>query len=254
MRKKWTKEDRNGLAVAAQNGDQRAAAELVYSMRGLIIQVSRKFSSTTGADAKELQAEGDLVVLECVRKFDPGRAKAGFGALVYFELLQSFHAFARKNVGPTSALSSRREKQARSKLRFFLANREAAGLSSAQALAEAAREFNLSETDLAAVLQERFSVSLGSDERDFEPVSNTDTEADSHAASLRRLVAELAAGLPDLHRRVLAARFNEESTQEVIAAQEGVSRQRVGSILAEAMAHVRRGIVARGLSLEDIVA
>lgn len=267
MKKIWTVEERNELAAMAKLGSEKARAELMYSMEGLVVTAANKFARVSGMDREELKAEARLIVLETIDKFNPGRSGANFGGQCGYNLKRDLEIFVRQNTGPVSAPKSRHQRDMRFNLRRFLEQKEREGMAAGEARQAACERFRCTETDLAFVLESGNAVGVGPnvDAGEHEPVFEPDAAAELQANLVQSLLAELLDTLEPMDRRFVELRFLSENQMSLdkIAAEffddyEDVTKRGVRDrlskrwetvILPALMAFMRD----RGLSLNDLI-
>lgn len=255
----YTKEQRNALAVRAQQGDGRARRELVNAMEGLVVMFATKARAWSGGAIahEDLKAAAWVAVFESVERFDPDRPGADFGGMCGFWILNKLETYAREQSSTVRAGRGRRIKRATQRIHRLVAEGEARGLSTEQALRETAMQLDVSHEEAAQILHGRHTVALGAstdDGAEFELVDDAPPAVQAIAeADAARVVREVLACLCEEDRALIQERVFDGLTYEQMASTRALSRERIRQKSDRALARFRAEIDRRGLDFSDLV-
>lgn len=255
MRKTYTREEKNALAMRIQHGDHSAWPELERAMMGMVVSFAIKARGWSGgvAEVEDLKATGWEVVLECTYKFDPDRPGADFGGMCHYWLPERLGIAARES-GVVRLGRGRRAKNASMKLRGLMSEYEAQGLSVEQALQEASKRLQVSESEAAHTLNGAKTVALGTEEGEHEPEDASPAALDVIASQdMQTLVRSLFADLSDEDQDLIQEYVIEEKSYELMASTRAISRERVRQKTNIALNRLRVEMRRRGLDLSDLV-
>lgn len=258
MKKKWTTQERNELAIEAYLGSKSAQAELLYSMEGYVIEYSNKYSKATGVSREDVRSEARLAVVECIAKFNVNHEKANFGELCRLYMQGRLERYCMQNSGPATVPRSRVQRAAHNKLKSFLSEKELEGLTDGEALAAASKHFRLSESDLSFILNAGMRQSIGEDEEfEYQVACKSDPLDGIHDSHVSEIVEKLLSDLDETDRRFVEmyVMCHEEDRQslETIAEILGVTRytlkRRWDAVI---LPQLREKLSDLGLSLSDL--
>jgi RNA polymerase sigma factor (sigma-70 family) len=254
-------EEEQELATRVQAGDAEAERRLTEANLRLVVRVARRYLNR-GLSLLDLIAEGNLGLLQAVKKFQPGRGTR-FSTYAVWWIRQAV-ARALANQARTIRLPVHIELLLgrRAKAKALLTQE----LGRAPTTEEIARALNHPVEEIEHI--ERMSqrtVSLdappmpgggGTVEdlvKDSEPLPGAGLGA---ALKAREDLAGVLRDLPDTERDVLRLRFGlsgeEPMTLEAIGRKLGVTRERVRQIEAAALQRLRRLMAARGMEAQDL--
>ena len=243
------------------NGDENARDLLIDSCIGL---VRRRATSLLwcGLTFRELEAEGVAALYDALGSYEP--TKGPFSAHAYNQIIDPMMRLAQSVGNPYSVPSSRPEKRLAYKLKKTIAKHENAGYPSGAAFDLACDELQVPQERAATSLATRSPVRLSvqpSGEDDERGVQIAAADRPSEAAidkdqgRTQRILIEAFAGLDDRERDILTRRLTpaRPPSLDTLAAEYGISRERVGQLQREAMRHVRLEFERRGLELSDLL-
>ncbi len=247
--------------------DERARARLVRAYQPMIRRLARKHLRN-GLSVEDLIQEGTIGFMSGLDNFDPARGYS-VGTLARFHIAARIQLHVSEFTGIIRLPNSRRIKgllsNCVSKIRFEEKER-------GEALTNAEKEkicedagFSLSELEqYEMVMRPTKSIAAKSSSEDeesgFELADDSGTSEDkvAHDQSMdvaRSILAKIMADFPERTRTILSMRHLSEDfvSLDAIAAEVGISRERVRRIEKDALAEIHKGFVAAGISdLSDI--
>lgn len=250
----YTKEDRNRLAVRAQQGDVRARRALVDAMQGLVVMFALKGRGWSGGivDLDDMKAEAWIAVFEAIDKFDPSQPEANFSGLCSY-LMQERVGMAAREAGVVRLGRGNRTKVASLKLRGLMSDYEAKGLSVQQALHKAAKTLQISETEAAHIMRNARTVAVGVEEGEHEPVDEApDVVEVINESDTKRVLGEMLDLLDERARGIVVDRANGVSLEE-IGEKVGLSRERARRIWGDAITDLQTEAKRRGIVFADLL-
>ena len=226
-------EEERDLARRSQAGDREASDRLLRAHLAFIVSIARKYRRY-GVPMNDLVQEGSIGLLHAIRKFDPAAgarlstyARWWVRAAIQDHVVRSWSLV---RIGTTAA----------QKAMFFHLRRKMAGLLARRA---AERDWSLNQrmrADDPAEWGDRLA-----DERE----SPEEAAAGASTERFRRgLIAKALKSLSGRERTIIAARFLAETrrTRGAIAADLGISRERVRQLEMSALDKLRRLIGRKG--------
>ncbi|WHZ36522.1 sigma-70 family RNA polymerase sigma factor [Sagittula sp. MA-2] len=241
------------------DGDEEARILLIESCMGLVRQLAAKLRWAQSQE--DLEAEGRLAILEALERYDPARGP--FSACARLYIWDRLLELTRTSGHAVVAAQSRPEKALRFKLPKRVSELEASGYSRNEAVHVAAHEFRVTPGHAADSLSARSALSLsmppaGDDDDRSLQIATRDEEVEQSLdrGRVAQLLREAISGLDDRERDIVTRRTffeGRQPSQDSIAAEYGVSRERISQIEIEAMRHMRLELERRGLGLEDLL-
>ena len=245
-----TPEREHELGVALKTrGDLKAASEMVLSHLRLVVSIARNYSGY-GLPHADLIQEGNIGLMKAVKRFDPDRGVRLVSFAVHW-IKAEIHEYILKNWRIVKLATTKAQRKLFFNLRSMKPN---FGTLSPSEVKEVARQLNVKETDVME-MEKR----LTGQEISLEPTTDVDDESsyapiaylqdasldpsESLAVHQREVAATdgLAAALGKLDersRRIIESRWlneGEEKTLHELAAEFGVSAERIRQIEAKAM-------------------
>jgi RNA polymerase sigma-32 factor len=244
-----TPEREHELAVALKTrGDLAAASEMVMSHLRLVVSIARNYAGY-GLPQSDLIQEGNIGLMKAVKRFDPDRGVRLVSFAVHW-IKAEIHEFILKNWRIVKVATTKAQRKLFFNLRSMKPN---FGTLSPTEVKEVARQLNVKETDVTE-MEKRLTgqeISLepqdGDDENWVSPIAylqDNSVDPSERLASHQKEVAAMTgmeAALAELDprsRRIIETRWlNEgaEMTLHELAAEYGVSAERIRQIEAKAM-------------------
>jgi RNA polymerase sigma factor (sigma-70 family) len=257
------KEEELALARAwLGSGDKRARARLVRAYQPMIRRIARKYLRS-GLGIDDLIQEGTIGFMAGLDNFDPDRGYS-VGTLARFHIAARIQLHVSEFTGIIRLPNSRRIKgllsNCVSKIRFEEKERgEALSNSEKDKICQDAG-FSLAELEqYEMVMRPTKSITAQSasddDESGFEIVDEGGTPEDitSQNQSMgvaKTIIARIMENFPERTQKILTMRHLSEDfvSLDTIAAEVGISRERVRRIEKDALAEIKRGFIEAGIS------
>ena len=256
-----TPEREHELGVALKTrGDLAAASEMVMSHLRLVVSIARNYAGY-GLQQSDLIQEGNIGLMKAVKRFDPDRGVRLVSFAVHW-IKAEMHEYILKNWRIVKVATTKAQRKLFFNLRSMKPN---FGTLSPTEVKEVARQLNVKETDVSE-MEKRLTgqeISLepndGDDESWVSPIAYLADNSVDPAERLGAMQKEIAATsgmeaalatLDDRSRRIIENRWlNEggEKTLHELAAEYGVSAERIRQIEAKAMQKMK-------LQLQDYAA
>lgn len=244
-----------------EEGDENARVLLVESCMGLVRKAAMALR-WTDLDWCDLESEGVTALYEATNIYRP--EDGPFSACAFVTVRRRMFELALSSGSAVTSPKSRVERKLRYHLRKKMAVHEGVGMSPGQALEAAAEDLGVPMEAAAAHLAARSPLSLsvppsGDDEERGLQIAAVDRPSenaiDQDQERTQRILIEAFAGLDDRERDILTRRLTpaRPPSLDTLAAEYGISRERVGQIQREAMRHVRLELERRGLELSDLL-
>ncbi len=244
-----TPEREHELAVALkERGDLAAASELVMSHLRLVVSIARNYAGY-GLQQSDLIQEGNIGLMKAVKRFDPARGVRLVSFAVHW-IKAEMHEYILKNWRIVKVATTKAQRKLFFNLRSMKPN---FGTLSPTEVKEVARQLNVKETDVSE-MEKRLTgqeISLepndGDDENWVSPIAYLSDNSVDPADRLGAMQKEVAAvsgmeaalaSLDERSRRIIETRWlneGEEKTLHELAAEYGVSAERIRQIEAKAM-------------------
>ena len=241
------------LGVALKtNGDLAAASEMVMSHLRLVVSIARNYAGY-GLQQSDLIQEGNIGLMKAVKRFDPDRGVRLVSFAVHW-IKAEMHEYILKNWRIVKIATTKAQRKLFFNLRSMKPN---FGTLSPTEVKEVARQLNVKETDVSE-MEKRLTgqeISLepndGDDESWVSPIAyladNSVDPAERLGAMQKQVAATTGmeaalATLDDRSRRIIETRWlneGEEKTLHELAAEYGVSAERIRQIEVKAMQKMR---------------
>ena len=245
-----TPEREHELGVALKTrGDLTAASEMVMSHLRLVVSIARNYTGY-GLPHADLIQEGNIGLMKAVKRFDPDRGVRLVSFAVHW-IKAEIHEYILKNWRIVKVATTKAQRKLFFNLRSMKPN---FGTLSPSEVKEVARVLNVKETDVTEMEKrltgQEISLEPANDDEESNWVSPIAYLQDASVDPVERLVAvqrETAAtdgmqaalnSLDDRSRRIIETRWlneGEEKTLHELAAEFGVSAERIRQIEAKAM-------------------
>jgi len=252
-----TPEREHELGVALKiHGDLSAASEMVMSHLRLVVSIARNYTGY-GLPHADLIQEGNIGLMKAVKRFDPDRGVRLVSFAVHW-IKAEIHEYILKNWRIVKVATTKAQRKLFFNLRSMKPN---FGTLSPTEVKEVARQLNVKETDVTE-MEKRLSggeVSLepGNDDEESNWVSPIAYLQDSSVDPSERIAASqketaategmqaALASLDERSRRIIETRWlneGEEKTLHELAAEYGVSAERIRQIEAKAMQKMKASL------------
>ena len=252
-----TPEREHELGVALKkHGDLSAASEMVMSHLRLVVSIARNYTGY-GLPHADLSQEGNIGLMKAVKRFDPDRGVRLVSFAVHW-IKAEIHEYILKNWRIVKVATTKAQRKLFFNLRSMKPN---FGTLSPTEVKEVARQLNVKETDVTE-MEKRLSggeVSLepGNDDEESNWVSPIAYLQDSSVDPSERIAASqketaategmqaALASLDERSRRIIETRWlneGEEKTLHELAAEYGVSAERIRQIEAKAMQKMKASL------------
>jgi len=245
-----TPEREHELGVALKTrGDLSAASEMVMSHLRLVVSIARNYTGY-GLPHADLIQEGNIGLMKAVKRFDPDRGVRLVSFAVHW-IKAEIHEYILKNWRIVKVATTKAQRKLFFNLRSMKPN---FGTLSPSEVKEVARVLNVKETDVTEMEKrlsgQEISLEPANDDEDSNWVSPIAYLQDATVDPSERLVTmqrESAAtngmraaleSLDERSRRIIETRWlneGEEKTLHELAAEFGVSAERIRQIEAKAM-------------------
>ncbi len=243
-----------GVALK-ERGDLAAASEMVMSHLRLVVAIARNYGGY-GLQHADLIQEGNIGLMKAVKRFDPDRGVRLVSFAVHW-IKAEIHEYILKNWRIVKIATTKAQRKLFFNLRSMKPN---FGTLSPSEVKEVARQLNVKETDVTE-MEKRLTgqeISLepndGDDESWVSPIAYLQDNSVDPAARLGAMQREVAAtkgmaaalnSLDDRSRRIIETRWlvqegeGQEKTLHELAAEYGVSAERIRQIEAKAMQRMK---------------
>ena len=252
-----TPEREHELGVALKTrGDLSAASEMVMSHLRLVVSIARNYTGY-GLPHADLIQEGNIGLMKAVKRFDPDRGVRLVSFAVHW-IKAEIHEYILKNWRIVKVATTKAQRKLFFNLRSMKPN---FGTLSPSEVKEVARVLNVKETDVTEMEKrlsgQEISLEPANDDEDSNWVSPIAYLQDATVDPSERLVVmqrESAAtngmraaleSLDERSRRIIETRWlneGEEKTLHELAAEFGVSAERIRQIEAKAMQKMKASL------------
>ena len=252
-----TPEREHELGVALKTrGDLSAASEMVMSHLRLVVSIARNYTGY-GLPHADLIQEGNIGLMKAVKRFDPDRGVRLVSFAVHW-IKAEIHEYILKNWRIVKVATTKAQRKLFFNLRSMKPN---FGTLSPSEVKEVARVLNVKETDVTEMEKrlsgQEISLEPANDDEDSTWVSPIAYLQDATVDPSERLVVmqrESAAtngmraaldSLDERSRRIIETRWlneGEEKTLHELAAEFGVSAERIRQIEAKAMQKMKASL------------
>ncbi|MEP7155352.1 MAG: RNA polymerase sigma factor RpoH [Betaproteobacteria bacterium] len=252
-----TPEREHALGVAlATRGDLSAASEMVMSHLRLVVSIARNYTGY-GLPHADLIQEGNIGLMKAVKRFDPDRGVRLVSFAVHW-IKAEIHEYILKNWRIVKVATTKAQRKLFFNLRSMKPN---FGTLSPSEVKEVARVLNVKETDVTEMEKrlsgQEISLEPANDDEDSNWVSPIaylqDATVDpSESLAIRQKESAATNGmraalesLDERSRRIIETRWlneGEEKTLHELAAEFGVSAERIRQIEAKAMQKMKASL------------
>ncbi len=252
-----TPEREHALGVALKTrGDLTAASEMVMSHLRLVVSIARNYTGY-GLPHADLIQEGNIGLMKAVKRFDPDRGVRLVSFAVHW-IKAEIHEYILKNWRIVKVATTKAQR----KLFFNLRSMKPHfGALSPSEVKEVARVLNVKESDVSEMEKrlsgQEISLEPSNDDEDSNWVSpiaylqDATVDPSERLAVLQKETAATdgmrtaLASLDDRSRRIIETRWlneGEEKTLHELAAEFGVSAERIRQIEAKAMQKMKASL------------
>jgi RNA polymerase sigma-32 factor len=243
----------------AQQNDLTAASQLVLSHLRLVVSVARNYMGY-GLPQGDLIQEGNIGLMKAVKRFDPERGVRLASFAIHW-IKAEIHEYILRNWRMVKIATTKAQRKLFFNLRSMKSSTKAL---TPKEITQVAQTLNVKESDVIEMEQrlQGGDVALepspddGSDETFVSPIAFLADSSESPVETLERTQTEsleaegLAKALENLDersRRIIRARWLNESdpkTLHELAAEFGVSAERIRQIEAKAMEKMKKQLAA----------
>jgi RNA polymerase sigma-32 factor len=241
--------ERELLRRIRDDDDRGALDALLASHLRLVVSVASRFARS-GLSMRELVSEGNLGLLDAVRRFDPAKnARYATYASWWVRSYVSRYALANRRIVPGASTRHARKLYAAMRTVERRIEQDTGEHATREAIA-ALTGTTIEDVELVQIALSMVDTSLGSQEEDgYEPLSSVPSPEDAVAGRqdemARRARVRAALALLDARERaVIDQRImgDEEKTLATIGIELGISRERVRQIEVSAKRKLRTAL------------
>jgi RNA polymerase sigma-32 factor len=244
-------------------GDTKAAHALVTSNLRFVVKIANEYRGY-GARMLDLIQEGSIGLMQAVKRYNPEK---GYRLISYavFWIRSYIHNFLMATTRIFKIGTSRAQRKLFFKLRSFKAMLGAKGTTASdEVLAEASREFGISEAEIAEVDSQMNATDSSLDAPVTESGNTLVEVLPSETANAEDMISALEVEseigatmnlalekLDDRERRIIEARFLSEKPVQLkeLGEQMGVSKQRVAQIEKRALLKMKEAFESTRLKV-----
>ena len=247
-----TAEEETSLAERQQNGDLEAAKKLILSHLRVVVSIARGYDGY-GLNQADLIQEGNIGLMKAVKRFEPTRGARLFSFAVHW-IKAEIHEFILRNWRLVRVATTKPQRKLFFNLRSMRKSLSALSPKEAQAIAD---DLGVKLSEVLEMEQRMTGRDIGimadsnDDEDSFAPIdwlADNDTEPTrqiaqkAHYALQTEGLQNALAQLDDRSRRIVETRWLQDDgglTLHELAAEYGVSAERIRQIEAKAMQKLR---------------
>ena len=247
-----TPEEETSLAERQQNGDLEAAKRLILSHLRVVVSIARGYDGY-GLNQADLIQEGNIGLMKAVKRFEPTRGARLFSFAVHW-IKAEIHEFILRNWRLVRVATTKPQRKLFFNLRSMRKSLSALSPKEAQAIAD---DLGVKLSEVLEMEQRMTGRDIGimadnnDDEDSFAPI---DWLADNHTEPTQQIAQKAhyalqteglqnaLAKLDDRSRRIVETRWLQDDgglTLHELAAEYGVSAERIRQIEAKAMQKLR---------------
>ena len=247
-----TPEEETSLAERQQNGDLEAAKRLILSHLRVVVSIARGYDGY-GLNQADLIQEGNIGLMKAVKRFEPTRGARLFSFAVHW-IKAEIHEFILRNWRLVRVATTKPQRKLFFNLRSMRKSLSALSPKEAQAIAD---DLGVKLSEVLEMEQRMTGRDIGimadnnDDEDSFAPI---DWLADNHTEPTQQIAQKAhyalqteglqnaLAKLDERSRRIVETRWLQDDgglTLHELAAEYGVSAERIRQIEAKAMQKMR---------------
>ena len=247
-----TPEEETSLAERQQNGDLEAAKRLILSHLRVVVSIARGYDGY-GLNQADLIQEGNIGLMKAVKRFEPTRGARLFSFAVHW-IKAEIHEFILRNWRLVRVATTKPQRKLFFNLRSMRKSLSALSPKEAQAIAD---DLGVKLSEVLEMEQRMTGRDIGimadnnDDEDSFAPI---DWLADNHTEPTQQIAQKAhyalqteglqnaLAKLDERSRRIVETRWLQDDgglTLHELAAEYGVSAERIRQIEAKAMQKLR---------------
>ena len=246
-----TAEEETQLAERQQKGDLNAAKQLILSHLRVVVSIARGYDGY-GLNQADLIQEGNIGLMKAVKRYEPSRGARLFSFAVHW-IKAEIHEFILRNWRLVRVATTKPQRKLFFNLRSMRKNLNALSPKEAQEIAD---DLGVKLSEVLEMEQRMTGHDIGimaennDDEDNFAPIDWLATTMQSPAVSCpnkpttpcKPKVCKRLAQLDDRSRRIVESRWLQDDgglTLHELAAEYGVSAERIRQIEAKAMQKLR---------------
>ena len=247
-----TPEEEHNLAERKMNGDVEAAKQLILSHLRVVVSIARGYDGY-GLNQADLIQEGNIGLMKAVKRYEPDRGARLFSFAVHW-IKAEIHEFILRNWRLVRVATTKPQRKLFFNLRSMRKSLSALSPKEAQAIADdlgvklsevMEMEQRMTGRDIALLADN------SDDEDNFAPIDwladhnsepTRQIEQKAHYALQTEGLQNALAKLDDRSRRIVETRWLQDDgglTLHQLAAEYGVSAERIRQIEAKAMQKLR---------------
>ena len=252
-----TPEEETSLAEQQQNGDLEAAKKLILSHLRVVVSIARGYDGY-GLNQADLIQEGNIGLMKAVKRYEPNRGARLFSFAVHW-IKAEIHEFILRNWRLVRVATTKPQRKLFFNLRSMRKSLSALSPKEAQTIAD---DLGVKLSEVLEMEQRMTGRDIGimadsnDDEDSFAPIdwlADNDTEPTqqiaqkAHYALQTEGLQNALAQLDDRSRRIVETRWLQDDgglTLHELAAEYGVSAERIRQIEAKAMQKLRGFLAA----------
>ncbi|HFC8823226.1 TPA: RNA polymerase sigma factor RpoH [Neisseria subflava] len=247
-----TAEEETQLAERQQKGDLNAAKQLILSHLRVVVSIARGYDGY-GLNQADLIQEGNIGLMKAVKRYEPSRGARLFSFAVHW-IKAEIHEFILRNWRLVRVATTKPQRKLFFNLRSMRKNLNALSPKEAQEIAD---DLGVKLSEVLEMEQRMTGHDIGiiaennDDEDNFAPIdwlADHDAEPShqlskqAHYALQTEGLQNALAQLDDRSRRIVESRWLQDDgglTLHELAAEYGVSAERIRQIEAKAMQKLR---------------
>lgn len=241
------------LALKAREGDARALRDLMESMQGYIVHMRHRFASE-GLDRDDIEQACRVGILRALRTYDP--ARGGFPAAASAWIREEIRLLSDMMLRPVRLPQSRPLRAVQWHVMPRVRAMVAAGVPEGEALERACAEVGVSVDEAQKWLATKHSVEVGASDdgvQRHEPEYNPDPTEQIENEDRAYALSIVRRALDDDEWELLRRRVEDEVTYAAIAAERGVTQERIRQVMNSIYAKAREALLDEDLGPEALL-
>lgn len=241
------------LALKAREGDARALRDLMESMQGYIVHMRVKFARD-GLERDDVEQACRVGILRALRTYDP--ARGGFPAAASAWIREEIRLLSDMMLRPVRLPQSRPLRLVQWHVMPKVRTLIASGVPEMEAMEQACADVGVSVDEAQKWLATRQSVEVGvSDEKTsrYEPDYTPDPTEDLENEDRAYAMSIVRKALTDEEWEMLRQRIDDGVTYTAMAAERGVTQERIRQIMNAILFKAREALLDEDLGPEALL-